>query len=240
VGGGAMPEAAALCEAHGLEYVCYIDVNRATYPDKLRDALATKPARVNVQLGNHDTAPKEAADLWAKLETQARDMGLAVDLEVHRDTATETPEKVYEIARLFEKTTGKKIRFCWDFSHLAVVKHLHPPFANRLLVAPDLVQLARQMHFRPFNGHHAQIPATDGKGNDTAEFTNYLEFVDALLACWFKAAKGGEILYACPEFGPTESGYGLSSFPNVWKDAILLRGKTEALWQAHVRRWRRK
>ncbi len=156
---------------------------------------------MNVQLLDHDTPPKDAVKVWLKLEAEAEKLGLNVDLEVHRDTCTETPEKTYEIADLYQKKTGKKLRFCFDFSHIAVVKHLNPPYAERLLVRPDLVQFSRQVHFRPFNGHHCQVPATDGKGNETPEFKDYLVFVDAFIACWLKGAKGGEVLYACPEFG---------------------------------------
>jgi hypothetical protein len=236
MGGGASSEVLPLCQKYGMDYVCYIDSAMKTYKEKLEAAAAVKPARINVQLCDHDTPPKEAVKVWLKLEPLAGKMGLEVDLEVHRDTCTETPEKVYEIAALYEKATGKKLRFCWDFSHIAVVKHIYPPYASRLLTHPDLVQLSRQFHFRPFNGHHCQIPATDGKGNETPEFKPYLEFLDALIACWLKGAKGGEVIYACPEFGPANSGYGLSAFPNVWKDAILLRERTEALWKANLKR----
>jgi len=239
VGGGGLPEAAPLCEKYGLDYICYIDSNMKTFPQKLAAAQATKPARINVQLLDHDSTPAAAARVWVKMDALAAKMGLAIDLEVHRDTCTETPEKVYEIAALYKKATGKKIRFCWDFSHIAVVKHLSPPYAERLLVRPDLVRLARQCHFRPFNGHHCQIPATDGKGHETPEIKPYLDFVDAFLACWFQGAKGGEVLYACPEFGPAISGYGLSTFPNVWKDAIYLRAKTEALWKKNLLNWKK-
>ena len=236
VGGGAMPEAVPLCQKYGLDYVCYIDANIKTYRAKLEAARTTNPVRINVQACDHDTPPKEAVKVWLKMEPLARKLGLNIDLEVHRDTCTETPEKVYELAALYQKATGKKIRFCWDFSHLAVVKHLHPPYANRLLVRPDLVQLARQMHFRPFNGHHCQVPATDGKGHESPEIKPYLEFIDALLACWLKGTKGGEVLYVCPEFGP-KGGYGLDCFPDVWKDAIYLHAKTEALWKSNLRKW---
>jgi hypothetical protein len=239
VGGGAMPEVVPLCEKLGLDYICYIDGNMKTFGEKLEAARTTNPARINVQLCDHDTLPSESVKVWIKMEAQAKKMGLNVDLEVHRDTCTETPEKVYEIAALYKKATGNKIRLCWDFSHFAVVKHIYPPYADRLLVQPDLVQLARQCHFRPFNGHHCQIPATDGKGRETPEIKPYLEFVDAFLACWLKGAKGGEVLYACPEFGPISSGYGLSCFPNVWKDAIYLRAQTEALWKKNLRRWKK-
>ena len=238
MGGGASPEMPALCEKYGMDYVCYINGN-AKYRESLQAAKATKPARVNVQLLDHDTAPADALKLWLKLEAEAAKLGLHVDLEVHRDTCTETPEKTYEIADRYKKATGRKIRLCFDYSHIAVVKHLYPPFAERLLERPDLVQLSRQVHFRPFNGHHCQVPATDGKGKETPEFKDYLGFVDAFFACWFKGAKGGEVLYACPEFGPFGSGYGLSVFADVWKDAILLRERTEAIWKAHLGKWKK-
>jgi hypothetical protein len=237
MGGRVFEEIPGLCEKHGLEYVCYTDAERATYKDKLEAVKSMRPARVNVQLCDHDTPPKEAAAVWLKLEPLAEKMGLLVDLEVHRDTCTETPEKVYEIATLYRKATGKKLRFCWDFSHIAVVKHLSPPYAERLLTHPDLVRLSRQFHFRPFNGHHCQVPMTDRKGEETPEFKAYWQFVDALLACWMQGAKGGEVFYACPEFGPVASGYGLSVFSDSWKDAIRLRAKTEDLWKANLKRW---
>ena len=238
MGGGASPEVVPLCEKFGMDYVCYVDGSAKSYKDRLEAAQKTNPARINVQLCDHDTLPKDAVKVWIKMAALAEKMGLQADLEVHRDTCTETPEKVYEIAELYKKATGQKIRFSWDFSHISVVKHLNPPYAERLIVRPDLIQLARQMHFRPFNGHHCQVPATDGKGHETPEIKPYLEFVDALLACWLKAAKGGEVLYVCPEFGPM-GGYGVSTFPNVWKDAVFLRAKTEELWKANLRKWKK-
>jgi sugar phosphate isomerase/epimerase len=232
MGGGANPAVVPLCEKYGMDYICYINAAADSYKANLEAAAKTNPARINVQMCDEDTLPKDAIKVWLKLEELAIKMKLQVDLEVHRDTCTETPEKTYEIADLYKKATGKKIRLCWDFSHLAVVKHLNPPYAPRLLLRPDLIQLSRQFHNRPFNGHHAQVPATDGKGNETPEIKAYLEFLDALIECWFQGAKGGEVVYACPEFGPKESGYGLSSFANVWKDAIFLREKTTAIWKA--------
>ena len=236
MGGGADIPASDLCRESGLDYVCYMDANAMTFRKKLEEARTTNPARINVQLCNHDTPPGEAVMVWIELEKTAVEMGLEVDLEVHRDTCTETPEKVEEIARRFEQATGRKICYSWDFSHPAVVKHLNPPYAERLLIRPDLIQLSRQIHLRPFNGHHAQIAATDGRGNETPEFGHYLDFVDALLGCWLEGASGGETLYVCPEFGPIQSGYGLSGFPNVWEDAIHLRRRTEEIWRRQVER----
>lgn len=240
MGGVVIPEVPELCARLGLEYVCYVDANMETYADRLRAAASMKPARVDVQLADHDTSPAEAAKIWIAMQAPADDLGLQIDLEVHRDTATETPEKTWEIADRFEQATGRKIRLSFDFSHLAVIKHLTPPFAARLLERRELVPLARQMHFRPFNGQHCQVPATDGQGNLSPEFRNYLEFVDALLECWFENAKGDEVLYVCPEMGPVVSSYGLSIFPNVWQDALVVQRETQRLWDRHLDIWRKR
>ncbi|MCX7887802.1 MAG: xylose isomerase, partial [Verrucomicrobiae bacterium] len=217
--GGARADIANAVRAAGMDYICNIDANDQTWREQLEAAATTKCARVNVQLWDHDTPPRVAVKTWIKMTEAARKMKLEIDLEVHRDTCTETPEKTWEIARLFQQATGRRCRFCFDFSHFAVVKHIAPPYANRLLEHPELIRLARQMHFRPFNGHHCQVPMTDGRGNLSPEGRHYLEFVDALLACWLKGARGGEVLYVCPENGPIAHGYGLSCFPNVWDDA---------------------
>jgi hypothetical protein len=242
LGGGADASQAAKVRAAGLDYVCYVDADDSNYAAKLEAAAACRPVRVNVQLWDHDTLPAVAAATWVKMQPVADQLKLAIDLEVHRDTATETPEKTYAIADLSEKATGQKCRLCFDFSHIAVVKHLHPPYAARLLERPDLVPLARQIHLRPFNGHHCQVPATDGKGQAAPEIGPYLEFVDALLGCWLAGAKGGEVLYVCPENGPDAAnggGYALSCFPNVWQDAIWLRAEYAKLWQKQLAGWRK-
>lgn len=232
MGGGTMPGIADLCEQFSMEFVAYIDGSQEAYKERLNAAAATKPARVNVQLCDHDTPPSEAVDVWIAMEQANAELGLHLnlDLEVHRDTATETPEKTWEIARLYREKTGQPIRLCFDYSHFAVVKHLHAPFSKRLLEYPDLIQLARQMHFRPFNGHHCQIPATDGKGNLTAGFENYMAFIEDLLKLWLDGSQDGATLYVCPENGPKMHTYGLPEFPNVWEDAVRIKDEVEALW----------
>jgi hypothetical protein len=240
MGGGVQPEIPALCAKYGLDYICYISPSAKTYARDLEAARTMKPARINAQLCDHDTPPREAVRVWLKLEALANKMGLAVDLEVHRDTSTETPEKVDEIARLYRAATGRELRFCFDYSHFAVVKHLYPPYAPRLLTQPKLVRLSRQVHFRPFNGHHCQVPVTDGRGGNGPDLPPYLDFVDAFLACWFAGAKAGDVLYACPENGPVASTYGLACFPNVWQDAIVLRAHIARLWAKNLRRWKKR
>lgn len=237
-GGGDAAIAAAVRDA-GMDYICYIDANDATYEARLEAAAATGCARVNVQLWDHDTPPAVAVKTWIRMQPLAKQLKLRIDLEVHRDTCTETPEKTWAIADAYRKATGKKCRFCFDFSHFAVVKHIHPPYANRLLERPDLIQLARQMHFRPFNGHHCQVPMTDGTGVLSPEGKYYLDFVDALLGCWLRGARGGEVLYVCPENGPVAHGYGLTTFPDVWEDAKILRRETEKRWRRNLTSWKK-
>ncbi|MDL5051070.1 hypothetical protein QQ054_34280 [Oscillatoria amoena NRMC-F 0135] len=239
IGGGADPALVPLAKKYGMELVIYIDSNAKTYKDRLDAAAKCNPSRVNVQMCDHDTLPKDAVKVWLAMMEYAKKIGLEdkIDLEVHRDTCTETPEKTYEIAKLYQQKTGKKIQMCFDFSHFAVVKHIYPPYKNRLLVERlDLTQNACQLHLRPFNGHHCQVPLTNGKGKICPEGAAYVEFVGDLLAEWFKGprAKAGATLYVCPEFGPRCSAYGLTTFPDVWKDACLLRKETETLWKKHL------
>ena len=71
VGSGVSPEFVPLCEKYGLDFVCYIDSNAKTYKDKLEAVRTMKPARINVQMCDHDTPPKEAVKGWIKLAALA-------------------------------------------------------------------------------------------------------------------------------------------------------------------------
>ncbi len=237
IGGRLLPEAVALCAKYQLEYVLYIDADRTNYEEQFRRAVEFSPRRVNVQLCDHDTPAADAVRAWIAMVECAEKLGLAIDLELHRDTATETPEKAYAIADAFRNETGRTIRFCLDYSHFAVTKHLLPPYAPRLLDRPELLPPVRQVHLRPFNGHHAQVPATDGRGALTPEFSDYLEFVRTLFGEILKSAGRDDVFYACPENGPVASGgYGLSCFPDVWRDAVRIRDETRQVWLAHTGR----
>lgn len=234
IGGRFLPEAPQLCAKYDLEYILYVDADAGSFKEQLRRAAAFAPRRVNVQLCEHDTAPSEAAQVWAAMVALAEELGLEIDLELHRDTATETPEKALAIADLFRSATGRAVRFSVDYSHFAVTKHLSPPFAPRLLGPRELLAPVRQFHLRPFNGHHAQIPATDGRGGLAPEFQDYLGFLGSLFEAVLSCSSPGEIYYACPENGPVASGYGLSCFPDVWHDAVRVRDEARLLWQART------
>ncbi len=232
---GLIPELRARCAAHGLGCLLAIDADASNYRQRLEAAAEWKPRRLNVQLCDHDTPPEEAARVWIARVALAEKLGIAIDLELHRDTATETPEKARAIADLFKRATGRPIRFCFDFSHFAVTKHLTPPFAPRLLDDwREEIAEARLIHFRPFNGHHAQVPATDGNGRWSPEFADYLEFVDAFLGLWSSIAARDAVMFGVPENGPkVPGGYGLSCFPDVWQDALVVRREVAKLWAKH-------
>jgi hypothetical protein len=197
--------------------------------DHLRGAGAL---HVNVQLGDDEMLTPEALRLTLALMNEAKARGLRPAIESHRGTCTETPEKMYALADGYQEATCELLRISWDFSHFAVVKHLVPEnFVERLLVRPELVQNAQQVHFRPFNGHHAQVPITDGRGELTHEVRHWLPFAEALLRCWLTGNRdSGREIFICPELGPIDGGYALSTFPNSWEDAKVLRAEIERLW----------
>ena len=198
--------------------------------DDLRDAGAL---HVNVQLGDDAMPTPEGLRLTLTLMKEAKVRGLKPAIESHRGTCTETPEKMYALADAYQQATGELLPISWDFSHFAVVKHLvGANFVERLLVRPDLVQNAQQFHFRPFNGHHVQVPITDGRGELTQEVRDWLPFAEAVLRCWLEGNRdSGREIFVSPELGPVEGGYALSTFPNSWEDTKVLRVEIERLWQ---------
>jgi hypothetical protein len=193
---------------------------------------------VNVQLGDHDTPTAKALRLTHRLFEEADRIGaLEISIEVHRDTCTETPEKTYALADAYFAEAGRLLPITWDFSHFAVVKHLQPKdFPKRLLERKDLVIRACQFHFRPFNGHHCQIPVTQTDGSLTPELREWLPFVEDTLSLWLDGnARTPREIFVVPEMGPTSSGYNLSGLPNSWEEAITLRPILEKIWRETLR-----
>jgi acyl-coenzyme A synthetase/AMP-(fatty) acid ligase len=115
------------------------------------------------------------------------------------------------------------------------VKHLGPDnYIARLLDHPELIQHSEQCHFRPFNGHHCQVPVTHKK-ELTPEVKSYLVFARALMTLWKSAESNRDkVLYACPELGPYwtgGSGYNITGLPPAWPDAIVLRQELAKVWK---------
>jgi hypothetical protein len=232
------PEHRRLAETHGLRHLLgYISSGKPEEFGALIKAQKDGGAvHINVQLDDHDTPPAAAVRHWLRMESEAeRAGGVVVSLEVHRDTCTETPEKTYEIADRYHRATGRLLKLNFDFSHLAVVKHLGPEsYIPRLLDHPKLVQHSEQCHFRPFNGHHCQVPVTY-RGLLTPEVRSYLRFAEAVMTLW-RSAPGNrnKVLFSCPELGPfgdNGGGYNVTGFPPAWPDAVILRRELAKAWR---------
>jgi len=224
-------------DGSGLIFACTTDLGGVgEVKPKLRAIKAHGARVVNVQMLDHDTTTKRALEVARRLMGTADEMEMDVSIEVHRDTCTETPEKAYALAEGFEKAEKKPLKMTWDFSHPAVIKHLNPPFWDRLAERPDLIQTANQFHFRPFNGQHAQVPALDAKGVLTPEFIDWLEFAERVLECWLQAATPGRELFICPE--QIAGAYYLSVFGDRWKDAQAVQREVERVWKRQLRKWK--
>jgi hypothetical protein len=231
---GGSPELRTGCEKYGLIFVGGMaGGNAADFPRLLQEQKDCGAVHVNVQLAADEVLTPEALELALVLNREGKRIGVVPGIETHRGTCTETPEKTYALADAYQKQTCELLPLSVDFSHFAVVKHLVPEnFMKRLLVRPDLIQHAQQFHFRPFNGHHVQIPITDGNGNLTREFNEWLPFAGALLKCWLDGNRDtNREIFICPELGPVVGGYRLSTFPDSWEDKKILRGEMEKLWR---------
>ena len=233
------PEMATAARKLGLRLMSGFDAKSVA--DALPRLEAQREAGVrfiNIQLLNHDTPPARAADVAVKLIRASRKLGLAVHIETHRDTATETPEKFDEIARRYKRATGKLLPVTWDHSHFAVSKHMLPPdYSKRLLAWPKLIQASQMFHLRPFNSQHCQVPVTNGRGELTPEFEDYIDFVEDLFVCWLKGPRPGGELWVCPEMGMSH-GYHVSSHPHAWPDAVRERQEVVIAWRRALKRAR--
>jgi hypothetical protein len=191
---------------------------------------------INIQLLNHDTPPAQAAAVAVPLIRASRRLGLAVHIETHRDTATETPEKFDEIVRLYRRATGELMPVTWDHSHFAVSKHMLPPdYSRRLLAWPKLIQASQMFHLRPFNSQHCQVPVTNGRNALTPEFRDYLAFIEDLFVCWLNGPRPGDELWVCPEMGMSH-GYHLSTDPHAWPEVVRERQELLRAWRRALKR----
>jgi hypothetical protein len=231
------PEIEAIATRRGLAMMSGFDCgNLAVVRRRLKEQKALGVHFINIQLLNHDTPPGRAAAMAVGLIKISRQLGLGVHIEVHRDTATETPEKFTEIARLFQQRTGEIMPVTWDHSHFAVSKHVMPKdYSARLLAWPELIQHSQMFHLRPFNSQHCQVPVTNGHGRLTPEFRDYLAFVEDLFALWLQGPRPGAELWACPEMGMSH-GYNLSNQPPVWPDVVRCREEVLDAWAKALRR----
>ncbi len=224
---------ARLAAEHGLFGIGYISSSKPSeFRDRIKENRDGGALRINVQLGDHDTPVETAVRMAVRIVQDGIDLGVPCDVEIHRDTCTETPEKAYAIAAGYRKATGRLLPMTWDLSHVGVVKHLAPPYWQRLFVDDRLVRHSCHFHFRPFNGHHCQVPVTDGRGRLSHEFIQWLPVLDKSIEVWLGGRQAGRDFFACPEMGPVRGGYNLAQLPNSWEDAKVLRGIIARRWKA--------
>lgn len=230
------PEVGRLAKKYDLIFVGAFSSSKASeFRKLLKEQKDAGAEHVNVQLGDEDTLTPEALKLTLALMAEAERIGVTAYIEIHRNTCTETPEKAYALADAYYRKTRKLLPMTPDYSHIAVVKHLAPPYASRLLTHPKILQRTQLIHCRPFNGHHCQVPVTDGKGRLTPELKDYLEFVEEMFRVWIRGNKSGTDLYVVPEMGPVQGGYNLSTLPGSWEDALILRDLLDKAFRKALR-----
>ena len=231
----AKPEHKVLADKHGLRIAGIFSSAKAAEFAGFMSAQRDVGAEIiNVQIGDDFTPVAEATDLAVALIRESEKQGIYTSIEAHRDTATETPEKLYAIADGYRRVTGKLLPITWDHSHIALVKHLKPDNYSRVLLArPDLIAAARYFHCRPFNGHHCQVPVFNARRRLTREFNEWLAFVRELFKCWLEGPRPGNELWVCPEIGPEAvHGYNLSTMPSSWEQAVVCKRELDRLWKS--------
>ena len=228
----ARPELTPLLRAHSLAHLGAFDAaDTAQFRAQIAALKAAGAVLATAQVGEHDTPVARAVELTAALHREAKRQNLLVQVEPHRDTATETPEKFAAICAGHLLATGQRLPVTWDHSHFALVKHLRAEdFVARLLTDPVAVQASRCFHCRPFNGHHCQVPVLNRAGRFTPEFRAWLKFVRALFSLWRAAAKPDDELWVVVEQGAAFDGYNLSVFNPPWRDAVACARALRRVW----------
>jgi hypothetical protein len=231
------PKIKDLLKEHGLRYGGAFDAGSVEeFAAKIAAILEIDDGPINCQLADHDTPTEKAVELTVALMAEARQQGARVHLEVHRDTCTETPEKAQAIVDGVKAATGEVPLVNYDFSHPAIVKHLLPTNYIERLFEPALIPVFQQCnlwHIRPFNGHHCQIPITDGHGNFSPEYEDCRPFIRQAIRHWLAGPRPGNELWIMPEQGTT-GGYKLSCFPNIWNDTVALGKDIQKIWAEQV------
>lgn len=195
-------------------------------------AKALSAVGLVVQLGEPETGLARTLALALALGREASKAKLSYSVETHRATWLETPEKCWDLADAFRRKTGQPLPFCFDFSHLAVVRHLAAPFWPKLSERPDLIAAAPVFHLRPFNAHHCQLPVTQGRDGRTPEYLEWHEFA-VELSNFLRRSGSAPILV--PELGHNSPAYRLSCFPDTWKDTLATFADLKKIWQKSAR-----
>lgn len=213
-----------------LGYLAITSIDRSSQIRPAFDSAQELGAeRLVVQIADFDTPLHVCLDLVQELITASRSRSLPVDIETHRNTFTETPEKTWALVDAYARTTGETLPLCFDFSHYAVVRHLAPPYWPQLADRPDEIGRAAVFHLRPFNGHHCQIPVTRNGRGRAPEYGPWLEFVENLFR--YLHTSGTVDAIVVPELGHASPSYRLSCFPDTWNDALIMHRDFQRVWR---------
>lgn len=227
------PKAKELIREYGLGFGGAFDAGSVEeFAPKITACLEIGDGPINCQLADHNTPTDEAVELTIAFMAEAKKQGAKVHLEVHRDTCTETPEKTQAIVNGVKAATGEYPCMNYDFSHPAIVKHLLPCDYIERLFEPEIVPVFQQCklwHVRPFNGHHCQIPITDGRCVFSPEYEDCRPFIREGIRHWLAGPRTDNELWIVPELGCT-GGYNLSCFPNIWQDTTILGNDIKQIW----------
>ncbi len=226
------PHLKATLDKYGMRFSGAFDAaKQEDFAPKISAIMAIDNGPINCQVGDHDTPVEEAIELTIGLMEEAERQNAEAHLEIHRDTCTETPEKGYAIAEGFKKAKGYYPRINFDYSHPASLKHLSAEnYIERLFENVPLFQASTLWHMRPFNGHHCQVPVTDGNGAFSPEYEEMRPFIRQAFVHWLDGPRPNNELWIVPEIGP-KFGYGLSCFPDSWQDCIVLGHDMKKIWQ---------
>lgn len=215
-----------------LQYLAVTSIGvGADYEPAFAAAKQLGALAIDVQLGDYDTPVAAAVKLARKIARSARKHGLPFAIETHRDTYTETPEATVALAEGYRRATGEALPLCLDHSHFSIIRHLRPTeLWERLREPASLLAAARQFHLRPFNGHHCQLPALTPGGRRTPEYRDWLAYAGSLLE-HERARPTTEPLLVVAELGHAAPAYGLSNFPDTWRDACAVKNDLRRIWR---------
>ena len=221
-----------LAERGDLRYLAVTSLDSAAQVEKpIREAKTLGAVAIDVQLCDYDTPIPAAIKVALRIRDVARDCGLPFAIETHRDTITETPEKTLALAKAYRAIAKETMPCCLDHSHFAVVRHLTPGRFWEYLREPErLLRAATQFHLRPFNGHHCQIPVLSPSGRRTPEYQDWLVYAASLLRN-LRAQPRNDPVLAVPELGHAAPSYGLSCFPDTWRDTTTVGRDLRRIWK---------
>ncbi|MCF7689303.1 MAG: hypothetical protein K9M98_00865 [Cephaloticoccus sp.] len=159
----------------------------------------------------------------------AKKAGMPTTIESHRNTFTETPERMWALYDGYREKTGEVMPVCFDHSHFAVVRHMAAPYWPKLNERPEIMRECPRFHMRPFNGHHCQIPATFDGTRRTPEYELWSDYAKSLITFLQNQSACADI-HMVPELGNAAPAYGLSCFPDIWQDAQVVGADLRRWW----------